>query len=82
MAAEFKPTHPSETTSGHNDIAVKSVQFGLQPIIMEKDIAVPVRDGHVLYANVFRPKKEGRYPVVIAGALRGFIHRIRQDISC
>ena len=71
MAAELKPTHPSETRSGHNDIVVKSVQFGLQPMIMEKDIAVPVRDGHVLYANVFRPNKEGRYPVVIAGDCYG-----------
>jgi uncharacterized protein len=71
MATDLKATHPSETSPGRNDIVVKSVQYGLQPMIMEKDVSVPVRDGHKLYANVIRPAKEGKYPVIIAGDCYG-----------
>ncbi len=71
MATDLKSTHPSETKPGRNDINVKSVQYGVQPMIMEKDIAVPLRDGHQLYANVFRPTHEGKFPVIIAGDCYG-----------
>jgi len=33
-------------------------------IVLEKDVPVPMRDGVVLMANVFRPKTPGRYPVI------------------
>ena len=74
----LKPTHPSETKSGLNEIVVKSVQYGLQPMILEKDVPIKVRDGHTLYANVFRPKKEGRFPVVISADIYGkdSIHKV------
>jgi len=35
-------------------------------IICEYDIAVAMRDGVKIYVDIFRPEKEGRYPVLIA----------------
>lgn len=40
-------------------------------LIFEKDVPVPVSDGLVLRANVFRPKTEGRFPVVMAMGIYG-----------
>ena len=76
-----KPSHPSEVKSGYNEIVMRSIQYGLQPAIMEKDVPVKVRDGHTLYANVFRPKKEGRFPVVISADIYGkdSIHKVFAD---
>ena len=34
-------------------------------MIVEQDLEVPLRDGARLRADVFRPKKAGRYPVII-----------------
>jgi predicted acyl esterase len=70
-AAAAKPTHPSETRPGYNRILVRTVQYGLQPMILEKDVAMKVRDGHTLYLNVFRPEREGRYPVLISADIYG-----------
>ena len=33
-------------------------------IVLDKDVRVPMRDGIGLYANVFRPKAPGKYPVI------------------
>ncbi len=65
------PTDPAETKPGFNRIVVKTVQYGAQPMILEKDVQVPVRDGTVLYANLYRPAKEGRFPVVICADIYG-----------
>jgi hypothetical protein len=34
-------------------------------MILDKDVAVPMRDGAVLRCNVFRPDTEGKYPVLM-----------------
>jgi len=34
-------------------------------IIIERNVAVPMRDGTVLYADVYRPAMEGKYPVCL-----------------
>ena len=34
-------------------------------MVIEKDVAVPMRDGAVLYADIYRPKKKGRYPAIL-----------------
>ena len=36
-----------------------------EAMIVEKDVAIQMRDGAIVYADVFRPKAEGRYPVLI-----------------
>jgi len=33
-------------------------------LIFERDVEIKMRDGTVLYGNVFRPIEEGRYPVI------------------
>ena len=35
-------------------------------IIMERDVAIPVRDGVALDSDIFRPKSEGRFPALLA----------------
>ena len=39
-----------------------SHEYGPLGIIVEKDVAVPMRDGVVLRANVFRPDAPGKFP--------------------
>src|SRR5882672_11184296 len=34
-------------------------------MVLDKDVAIPVRDGAVLRANVFRPDAGGRFPVLM-----------------
>lgn len=34
-------------------------------LIFEADVKVPMRDGVQLAANIWRPKAEGRYPVIL-----------------
>src|SRR5262249_6306775 len=40
-------------------------QEAQQPIIFEPDVRVPMRDGTKLAANIFRPKSERRFPVIL-----------------
>jgi putative CocE/NonD family hydrolase len=37
----------------------------MSQVIMEHNVAVPMRDGVTLYANVYRPAAEGEYPVLL-----------------
>jgi len=34
-------------------------------MIIEYDVAVPMRDGAIIYADVFRPEAPGQYPPLI-----------------
>ncbi|ATH61746.1 uncharacterized protein ACUXOR_000376 [Staphylococcus pasteuri] len=54
-----------------NHIVVDSVQFGNQEMIMEKDVTVEMKDGEKLYVNIFRPNKEGQFPVVMSADTYG-----------
>ena len=68
---ELKPTDPNDTKPGLNEIVVKTVHYGHQKMIMEKDVPVKMRDGITLYVNVFRPDKPGRFPVVMSADIYG-----------
>jgi uncharacterized protein len=68
---ELRPTALSDVRPGLNEIVVKTVHYGLQRMLMEKDVAITMRDGVILYANVFRPAGEGRYPVVLSADVYG-----------
>ncbi|SDL88392.1 CocE/NonD family hydrolase [Sediminibacillus halophilus] len=35
------------------------------PVVFEKDVPCRLRDGVTLYANVYRPDRDGRYPVLL-----------------
>jgi putative CocE/NonD family hydrolase len=39
--------------------------MGEPTVVIEKDVLVPMRDGVVLRADVFRPAAPGRYPVIL-----------------
>ncbi|MCJ0943632.1 CocE/NonD family hydrolase [Mammaliicoccus sciuri] len=56
---------------GINHFVVDSIQYGNQEMIMEKDVAVPMSDGAVLYVNVIRPNKPGKFPVVMSADTYG-----------
>lgn len=56
---------------GINHIVVDSIQYGNQEMIMEKDVAVPMSDDAVLYVNVIRPNKPGKFPVVMSADTYG-----------
>lgn len=43
----------------------------IEDIIFEKDVLVEMDDGLQLRANVFRPKADGRYPVILAQGVYG-----------
>jgi predicted acyl esterase len=34
-------------------------------LAIERDVAIPMRDGSPLYANIYRPGDSDRYPVVM-----------------
>ena len=40
-------------------------QEGQSPIVFEPDVMISMRDGTKLAANVFRPKGDGRFPVIL-----------------
>jgi uncharacterized protein len=40
-------------------------------MIFQRDVAITLRDGHLVYANVYRPREEGRYPVILAQTIYG-----------
>ncbi len=62
-------THVNEVKAGINHIVVDSVQYGNQEMIMEKDVTVEMRDGEKLYINIFRPNKDGKFPVVMSAQI-------------
>jgi predicted acyl esterase len=58
----------------HDDIAhsVTAEQTaGGVPFVFEKDVAVAMSDGLSLRVNIFRPAKEGRFPVVMSHGVYG-----------
>ena len=52
----------------HPDYPVRvTADTGLDEMaIIEMDVAVPMRDGLNLSANIYRPKSDGQYPVIMA----------------
>ena len=38
----------------------------MRPIAIERDIAIPMRDGVRLFANLYKPVADGRYPVIMS----------------
>src|SRR5262249_39556387 len=42
-----------------------SGQTVIAPIRLERHLPVPMRDGVKLYADVYRPQREGKFPVLV-----------------
>jgi len=34
-------------------------------ILISKDVPIPLADGHVVYCNVFRPNRDGKFPPIV-----------------
>ncbi len=68
---KLKVTPIEDIKEGINHIVVDSIQYGNQEMIMEKDVAVLMSDGAVLYVNVIRPNKPGKFPVVMSADTYG-----------
>ncbi|PTE69623.1 acyl esterase [Staphylococcus devriesei] len=68
---QLEVTNVEDVKEGVNHIVVDSIQYGNQEMIMEKDVAVPMKDGEVLYVNIFRPNKSGNFPVVMSADTYG-----------
>ncbi|PWN51796.1 acyl esterase [Violaceomyces palustris] len=45
--------------------ALASAQTSYENVIVEKDVAIPTRDGHVLRCNIFRPR-QGTAPAILS----------------
>jgi len=40
--------------------------INMRSIVIERDLAVPMRDGTCLFVNLFRPTADGSYPVIMS----------------
>ncbi len=49
-------------------------------MIIDRDVSVTMRDGIKIYIDVFRPEKEGRYPVLVNWGPYGKFCRLKYDI--
>ena len=45
--------------------ARNELRRNIRGILKQPDVAIPMRDGSVVYADVFRPAEPGRYPIVM-----------------
>ncbi len=45
--------------------AEQAVANPVDPVVVEKDVDVPMRDGARLKADVFRPYDEGKFPAIL-----------------
>jgi predicted acyl esterase len=73
FAAVAKAGGTTGTAAGR-DYAVSAIETSSERVggmVFDKDVAVPMSDGIVLRANVFRPAAAGRYPVVMAMGVYG-----------
>lgn len=68
---QLEVTNVEEVKDGLNHIVVDSIQYGNQEMIMEKNVSVTMKDGEQLYINIFRPDKEGQFPVVMSADTYG-----------
>lgn len=46
-------------------LCASSLSLAVEPIRVYSHVAIPMRDGVKLYADVYRPVKEGKYPVLV-----------------
>ena len=51
--------------------ARNELRRNIRGIVKMTDVKVPLRDGSYVYADVFRPAEDGRYPVVMAKGFYG-----------
>ncbi len=60
-------------------IALGGIPGAASAIEVDRDVAVPMRDGVVLRADLYRPSREGRYPVLVFRTPYGKQHAAKGD---
>lgn len=68
-SAVFTAQKPRELLSPA--AARNAVRRNIRGIIKTSDVKIPLRDGSFVYADVFRPAQEGKYPPVMAMSIYG-----------
>ena len=48
----------------------------LNEIVIDRKVPSVMRDGTTLYSDVYRPKAEGRYPVIVERVVYELDHRL------
>ena len=61
-----KPIGHDDVKDGLNKIWVQTAHYGMQPMIMEKNVPLKMQDGVTLRFNLFRPDKPGKYPAILS----------------
>jgi predicted acyl esterase len=60
----FQNIKPSN--HGMYPVSIRNIDSLKDKVIIERDVSIIMKDGVKLSANVFRPKKKGKYPVVMS----------------
>lgn len=63
-AGAFAQASPPPTLipQAHEEVTLQNGSI----MVYDQNISIPMRDGSFVYANVFQPKKPGKYPVIMA----------------
>lgn len=70
-AAHYRGFCPGQTLLKKGDVFAEGHMPYLCDIIFERDVAIPMRDGILLYADIFRPVTEEPVPVLINSSTFG-----------
>jgi putative CocE/NonD family hydrolase len=54
------------TASGAAPVAFRKIYPPANDVAVDHHIAIPMRDGVILYADIYRPVKSGAYPVLVS----------------
>ena len=52
--------------SGSEEIQFRKIYPPTNDILVEHHVAIRMRDGVILYADIYRPKQDGKYPVLVS----------------
>ena len=66
MRREVRPA-PLKTTAGAEMAISQDGVIVIEDgdILVEKDVPIPLSDGHLMYCNVFRPNRDGLFPSIV-----------------
>ena len=65
--------------------SILTTAHAVEPIRIQRHLAVPMRDGVTLYADLYRPAREGKFPVLVVrtpyGVQRDGVHHTLIDFA-
>jgi uncharacterized protein len=66
VIAAFLCIATAGTASAASRVSFRSIYAPTNDVAVDHHVAIPMRDGVTLYADVYRPVKEGKYPVLVS----------------